>query len=289
MTITADTITNAQIDGLWRETVHHANFRDVDPDLAHACTVAVNYYCDFSPEEQRAARARCADVLNRRARLTDDQIRTLRNDPSTTQELAALCDTALDPALGRDCTKARARIALILMRDEAERADRAGFGAGPDAVRRLRTWRGEHPDNPNISKWIPMRIGASIPVQAIRAAYTSVLDAESAKLTLVPPSKIKEERDQRWNRAREMAAQAAIAEGRKCFAEGAIHDFQIVAIAIGEATLRGWSDTGITFHATKCESCHGSRLTLDKDDCRQACPRCGGDGFEPPIDANREG
>jgi hypothetical protein len=66
--ITASTITDAQIDALWREAIHHPSHRDVDTDLAHACTVAVNRYGDFSFEEQSAARARCAEILNARTK-----------------------------------------------------------------------------------------------------------------------------------------------------------------------------------------------------------------------------
>lgn len=65
MTITADTITDAQISALWRHACG-TGLVDVDPDTMHECNVALNHHHDFTDAEQRAARARCAEILNAR-------------------------------------------------------------------------------------------------------------------------------------------------------------------------------------------------------------------------------
>lgn len=64
--ITAETITDAQCDQVWRigadEGVHG------NPDTMHMATVAVNRMGDFTATEQRAARMLCARFLNERAK-----------------------------------------------------------------------------------------------------------------------------------------------------------------------------------------------------------------------------
>lgn len=65
MKLTADTITDAQCDAVWRlgadEGVHG------NPDLMHLATVATNRYGDFTADEQAHARARCVQILNARS------------------------------------------------------------------------------------------------------------------------------------------------------------------------------------------------------------------------------
>jgi hypothetical protein len=75
---------------------------------------------------------------------------------------------------------------------------------------------------------------------------------------------------------------AAIKEGRAMFttedSDGpGLTDTQIDRIAAGHATLRGYSDLGISYHETKCNACRG-RLPAVRD-----CKVCEGDGFDPPM------
>lgn len=51
-----------------------------------------------------------------------------------------------------------------------------------------------------------------------------------------------------------------------------VSDQQIVAIALGRATLRGYSPPGYSYHDTVCETCLG-----------EGCEICGHDGFAPPV------
>lgn len=67
--ITADNLTDEQIDALWRESVGPGPHAMADPDTMHMCTVAVNRKGDFSAIEQRAARWGCAEILNARLSL----------------------------------------------------------------------------------------------------------------------------------------------------------------------------------------------------------------------------
>lgn len=65
--ITAENITDEQLSALWRESCgtgisHH----DANPDLMHIATVAQNSFGDHSADEQYAARAQCALILNAR-------------------------------------------------------------------------------------------------------------------------------------------------------------------------------------------------------------------------------
>ena len=72
-----------------------------------------------------------------------------------------------------------------------------------------------------------LHIGASMPVALIRQAFETGGQAK------------------------------AITVGRECFIEGTITDAQILAIAQREATLRGFSHSGITFHDQRCVACRG--------------------------------
>jgi hypothetical protein len=107
---------------------------------------------------------------------------------------------------------------------------------------------------------IPMRFGSSIPVVLIRR-----------------------END-------EKGLDAAIKIGHECFIEGTITDAQIVAIALGKATLRGFSNTGITYHDELCATCRGKgKVTRASSNPAMRgfetppCPTCEGDGFAPPM------
>lgn len=64
--MTADTITDEQIDALWRSACGTC-LGDVDPDTMHACTVAVNRRGDFTPIEAWTARVHCAEIFDARA------------------------------------------------------------------------------------------------------------------------------------------------------------------------------------------------------------------------------
>ena len=64
-TVTADSLTNAQINALWCEACGRG-LVDADPDTMHMCTVAINHHGDFTASEQAEARARCAAIINAR-------------------------------------------------------------------------------------------------------------------------------------------------------------------------------------------------------------------------------
>ena len=95
----------------------------------------------------------------------------------------------------------------------------------------------------------PMRIGASIPVVLIRRDF------------------------------QEKGLAAALETGRACFYAGSITDEQIAAIAREEATLRGYSDTGISYHDKPCATCGGKGKAKKPVNL---CSTCEGDGFAPP-------
>jgi hypothetical protein len=103
-----------------------------------------------------------------------------------------------------------------------------------------------------------LRIGASIPIALIRQAFDTSGQAK------------------------------AITVGRECFIEGTITDDQIIAVAERRATLRGFNDTGITYHNQKCEACRGqgwvARSMQNPMAARPVidCQTCKGDGFAPP-------
>lgn len=63
----ADTITNDEIDALWR-AASSASLSNVDPDTMHACIIATNRRGDFTAAQQASARARCAEILHAQAR-----------------------------------------------------------------------------------------------------------------------------------------------------------------------------------------------------------------------------
>jgi hypothetical protein len=63
--LTADTITDEQIDALWREACGPGSHRLADTDTMHLCNVAVNARGYFTVREQAEARARCAEILER--------------------------------------------------------------------------------------------------------------------------------------------------------------------------------------------------------------------------------
>lgn len=64
--VTAETITDEQIDLLWIEAAGSGSFRDANPDLMHDCTVARDRHGDFTPSEIGAAVARCVAAWNAR-------------------------------------------------------------------------------------------------------------------------------------------------------------------------------------------------------------------------------
>jgi hypothetical protein len=207
--------------------------------------------------------------------ITDEQIRALRAaayDPA----ISALCKVALQelgpcractarserglegacPTCANERTQARMHLARILNEREAE-------------IGRPKT--------------IPMRIGASIPVAAIRDAYQDTYGVAAARLSIVPARQIHAEREKRQAEARELARNAALLVGRGAFMPGAISDEQILAIATGAATLRGWSDTGVTYHDQKCAACGGDGFRAERRLQHEACATCRGDGFAPPV------
>jgi hypothetical protein len=109
------------------------------------------------------------------------------------------------------------------------------------------------------------RIGASLPVGLLRDAYDKTFNAKPmrGKLTI---------RDRRAH-----AEEVAIELGHQILP--GCDDTKILAIATRKATLRGYSDTGITYHDQDCEACGGSG-----DPCARSRTGCRGDGFAPPIE-----
>lgn len=65
--LTVSTVTDEQIDALWRLACGTGSHREADPDTMHLCTVAVNRNEDFTAAEQHEARGRCALILRERA------------------------------------------------------------------------------------------------------------------------------------------------------------------------------------------------------------------------------
>jgi len=107
----------------------------------------------------------------------------------------------------------------------------------------------------SIERISPIRIGASLIVGMLRADYQKGGDA------------------------------LALDTGRQCL-EG-VPDAQILAIAREDATLRGFSHTGITYHDVPCAACNKEgrvpRYAHKPEGSRMACPTCDGDGFAPPV------
>lgn len=65
-TVTAETLTNAEIDWVYVSAVGPGSHHQADPDLIHACTVARNTHGDFTEAEQIVARAVVAAAYNAR-------------------------------------------------------------------------------------------------------------------------------------------------------------------------------------------------------------------------------
>ena len=101
---------------------------------------------------------------------------------------------------------------------------------------------------------IPLRMGASIPVILIRREYETTDDKEKGLA-------------------------AALKLGRDIFEAGTITDEQLTKIAKGEATLRGFTDTGITYHDRPCTLC----MEFEEDDHLKIKHRRGCDGFYPRL------
>lgn len=113
----------------------------------------------------------------------------------------------------------------------------------------------------NSDTFRPLRIGASAPVGLLREEYAKALE--------------------RWRKLaskdRHAAAETAALEVGRQLLPGC-EDAKIIAIAKGDATLRGWSDTGISYHDVKCKACKGTG-----NPCSRKRDNCRGDGFEPAI------
>lgn len=62
--VTAETISNAQIDKVYISASGPACWRIADADLMHACTVARNTHGDFTSAEQAAASVTVAAAYN---------------------------------------------------------------------------------------------------------------------------------------------------------------------------------------------------------------------------------
>lgn len=118
---------------------------------------------------------------------------------------------------------------------------------------------------PVIERTKEIRIGASLPVGLIREAYESPKIARRRGMT-----------ETQWRE------RAALEVGHEC-----LHttDDKILMIARKEATLRGYSNTGVTFHTTKCAACEGEgrqHVGGKKTGPGFECRECKGDGFAPP-------
>ena len=98
MKITAETITDEQIHELWRLAVG-STLSDVNPDLMHDCTVAVNIKGDHPRGHQADARARCVDAWN--ARKLDEAITELEETGDSLRETAREHRQALRDAESR--------------------------------------------------------------------------------------------------------------------------------------------------------------------------------------------
>lgn len=119
---------------------------------------------------------------------------------------------------------------------------------------------------PVIERVKELRIGASLPVGLIREAYEAPRIARTGRMS-----------ETKWRE------KAALEVGRECLINAA--DERILMIARKEATLRGYSDTGITFHTEKCAGCEGTgrqHVQGKKTGPGFECKDCRGDGFAPP-------
>lgn len=104
--ITADTITDKQISRLWVHA-YGTGVSDVNPDVMHECTVALNRSGDFTLAESEVARARCADIINAHAH---DLVKTGDADASP-----AICDRNGEVVLAwcRRCHEGEGGLAVI--------------------------------------------------------------------------------------------------------------------------------------------------------------------------------
>lgn len=64
--VTAETLSDEDIAGVYRFAVGPGSHQLADPDLMHACTVARNAHGDFTGAERASARARIAAAINAR-------------------------------------------------------------------------------------------------------------------------------------------------------------------------------------------------------------------------------
>lgn len=112
----------------------------------------------------------------------------------------------------------------------------------------------------------PIRVGASLPVILIRDAYDK------------QPPKTRGKGSAQIDSANLAREQAALVVGHDVIPTAT--DEQIIKIATGNATLRGFSDTGITYHDEPCVNCKGAGTPAPT---RAICRDCNGDGFAPPT------
>ena len=66
MQVTAENITEVQIDLVYIGAIGPGSHRKAEPDLMHACTVARNTHGDFTEAEQAVARVIVAAAWNTR-------------------------------------------------------------------------------------------------------------------------------------------------------------------------------------------------------------------------------
>jgi|SRR5579859_351526 len=98
----------------------------------------------------------------------------------------------------------------------------------------------------------PMRVGASMPVHYVRQAFVTG------------------------------GKKAALSAGHEVLT--GVSDERILAIAQEKATLRGYSDTGITYHDAPCVACLGTgRIHTSPGGPGARCETCCGDGFSPAM------
>lgn len=137
-------------------------------------------------------------------------------------------------------------------------------------------------------KTLPMRIGASMPVRMLREAYEDAYDDAISRFNL---RESKQETGARRRNAIAAGERAALTIGRNLFPDRdgdtsdmiAERDRKVIVIAKKQATLRGWSDTGLSFHEVPCEACKGDGYRSDRHVMHEPCDLCDGDGFAPPV------
>lgn len=158
------------------------------------------------------------------------------------------------------------------------------------------TKRSTHPENrdPTLEggAFRPLRIGASMPVRMLREAYQDARDTAISRFNL---HESKQETAARRRNAIAAGERAALTVGRNLFPDRdgdsndviAERDRKVLAIAKKQATLRGWNDTGLSFHEVPCEACKGDGYRPERKTQHELCDQCGGDGFAPPIATTR--